>query len=49
MSLVQLTGDDSILGEIESFIAGPWDYLETIPVDVKQRIRDRMASLTPQA
>lgn len=42
MSLVHLSGDASILDEIEPFVRGPWDYSETIPDDVKQRLRGRM-------
>jgi hypothetical protein len=34
MSLVQLSGDDAILGEIEPRISGPWDHTERIPLSL---------------
>lgn len=44
MALVTLTGDDTLLDEIAPFVKGPWDYSESIPQDMKDRIVERSAS-----
>ncbi len=47
MALIHLTGDPSILGEIEPHVRGPWDYSEVVPPAVKASLRSRMvAALT---
>ena len=42
MSLVQMTGDEHILSEIEPYIKGPGDHLESIPAHTKAQLRDRL-------
>jgi 4-hydroxyacetophenone monooxygenase len=42
MSLVQMTGDEQILSEIEPYIKGPWDHMASIPAHTKARLHDRM-------
>lgn len=43
MSLVQLTGDERILDEIEPHVSGPWDHMESIPAHIKEKLRQRAA------
>jgi 4-hydroxyacetophenone monooxygenase len=43
MVLVQLTADETILTEIAPFIRGPWDYSVSLPDDIADRIRARLA------
>ncbi|WP_088625924.1 NAD(P)/FAD-dependent oxidoreductase [Oceanicola sp. 22II-s10i] len=43
LSLVQLTGDLSLLDEIQAHVHGPWDYSHSLPDALQSRIRDRMA------
>jgi 4-hydroxyacetophenone monooxygenase len=38
MSLVQLTGTDELLDEARPFIAGPFDYMTSLPEALKQQI-----------
>lgn len=44
MALVQLSGDLSLLDEVGPFIKGPWDHQESVPPELKARIRDRVAA-----
>jgi 4-hydroxyacetophenone monooxygenase len=42
MVLVQLSGDMAILDEVAPHIQGAWNYLETVPPALKQKVRDRL-------
>ena len=42
MVLVQLTGDLAILDEVAPHIHGAWSFLESVPPDLKQKVRDRL-------
>lgn len=42
MVLVQLTGDLKILDEVAPHIHGAWSFLESVPDDLKQKVRDRL-------
>jgi 4-hydroxyacetophenone monooxygenase len=42
MSLIHLTGDDSVLDELLPYVHGPWDYSEKLPAELKQELRDRL-------
>ena len=39
MSLIHLTGDDSVLDELLPYVHGPWDYSEKLPAELKQDLR----------
>jgi 4-hydroxyacetophenone monooxygenase len=45
MSLVQMTGDEAILEECVPFIAGGWNFQETIPDRLRKTVVDRLAAL----
>src|SRR3954466_14730989 len=42
MVLAQLSGDMKILGEVAPHIHGAWSFLESVPEDLKQKVRDRL-------
>src|SRR3712207_5924941 len=42
MVLVQLTGDLTILDEVAPHIHGAWSFLESVPEELKQKVRDRL-------
>jgi 4-hydroxyacetophenone monooxygenase len=42
MVLVHLTGEEQWLDEIGPHINGPWNFQETVPQELKQRLRTRM-------
>ena len=44
MVLVQLTGDMAILDEVAPHIHGAWSFLETVPEELKQKVRDRLVA-----
>jgi 4-hydroxyacetophenone monooxygenase len=43
--LVQLTGDMAILDEVAPYIHGAWSFLESVPEDLKQKVRDRLVDV----
>src|ERR1700722_3482415 len=42
MVLVHLTGEEHWLDEVAPHINGPWNFQETVPAGLKQRVRARM-------
>src|SRR4051794_22932333 len=42
MVLVHLTGEEHWLDEVAPHIHGPWNFQETVPEALKQRVRSRM-------
>lgn len=44
MVLAHLTGDLDILDEVAPHIHGPWSFLEAVPEDLKQKVRDRLVA-----
>jgi 4-hydroxyacetophenone monooxygenase len=42
MVLVHLTGEEHWLDEVAPLINGPWNFQETVPEELKQRLRARM-------
>lgn len=44
MALVTLTGDTTLLDDIAPFVKGPWDYSESVPQEMRDRIIERSAS-----
>jgi 4-hydroxyacetophenone monooxygenase len=42
MVLVHLTGEEHWLDEVAPHINGPWNFQETVPLELKQRLRARM-------
>jgi 4-hydroxyacetophenone monooxygenase len=42
MVLVHLTGEEHWLDEVAPHINGPWNFQETVPEELKQRLRARM-------
>jgi len=42
MVLTQLTGDMALLDEVAPHIQGAWDYQQTVPEPLKQKVRDRL-------
>src|SRR6478735_9200639 len=45
MSLVQMTGDETLLNEAAPFISGAWNFQETIPASLRNAIIERAAAL----
>ena len=45
MVLSQLSGDLEILDEVAPHIHGAWSFLETVPEDLKQKVRDQLAAV----
>jgi 4-hydroxyacetophenone monooxygenase len=45
MVLVQLSGDLGILDEVGPHIHGAWSFLESVPEDLKQKMRDRLVTV----
>ncbi|HJS86727.1 MAG TPA: NAD(P)/FAD-dependent oxidoreductase [Acetobacteraceae bacterium] len=45
MVLVQLSGDLEILEEVAPHIHGAWSFLESVPEDLKQKVRDRLVAV----
>jgi hypothetical protein len=45
MVLVHLTGEEHWLDEVAPHINGPWNFQETVPEELKQRLRARMKSV----
>lgn len=41
MVLAQLSGDLAILDEVAPHIQGAWSFMETVPEDLKQKVRNR--------
>ena len=42
MSLIHLTGDESVLEQVRPHVHGPWDYSEKLPPELKEMLRGRM-------
>src|SRR5450432_3377237 len=42
MVLVHLTGEEHWLDEVAPHINGPWNFQETVPEELKGRLRSRM-------
>src|SRR4051794_41169848 len=42
MVLVQLTGDLRVLEEVAPHIHGAWSFLESVPPELKAKVRDRL-------
>lgn len=45
MVLAQLGGDLAILDEVAPHIQGAWSFMETVPEDLKQKVRDRLVDV----
>ena len=45
MVLAQLSGDLAILDEVAPHIHGAWSFLESVPEDLKQKVRDRLVAV----
>jgi len=45
MVLSQLSGDLEILVEVAPHIHGAWSFLESVPEDLKQKVRDRLPAV----
>ena len=45
MVLAQLSGDLVILDEVAPHIHGAWSFLESVPEDLKQKVRDRLVAV----
>jgi 4-hydroxyacetophenone monooxygenase len=45
MVLAQLSGDLNILDEVAPHIHGAWSFLESVPEDLKQKVRDRLVAV----
>ena len=45
MVLAQLSGDLEILGEVAPHIHGAWSFLESVPEDLKQKVRERLVAV----
>jgi 4-hydroxyacetophenone monooxygenase len=45
MVLAQLSGDLAILDEIAPYIHGAWSFLEAVPEELKQKVRDRLVAV----
>src|SRR3954451_14062587 len=45
MVLAQLSSDLEILGEVAPHIHGAWSFLESVPEDLKQKVRDRLGAV----
>lgn len=43
MSLVQISGDLSLLDDLAPNVTGPWDYAQKVPPELADAIRDRLA------
>jgi 4-hydroxyacetophenone monooxygenase len=44
MVLAQLSGDLTILDEVAPHIQGAWSFMETVPQDLKQKVRDHLVA-----
>ncbi len=42
MVTVQLTGDMALLEAVAPHIHGPWNFLQSVPEDLQQRVRERL-------
>ncbi len=42
MSLIQLTGDLTLLAAVRPYVRGPWDYSHSVPDDLAAAIRSRL-------
>jgi 4-hydroxyacetophenone monooxygenase len=45
MVLVHLTGEEHWLDEVGPYINGPWNFQETVPEELKQRLRARLKAV----
>ena len=45
MVLVHLTGEERWLDEVAPHINGPWNFQESVPEELKQRLRERMKAV----
>jgi 4-hydroxyacetophenone monooxygenase len=45
MVLAQLSGDLDILDEVAPHIHGAWSFLESVPKELKQKVRDRLVAV----
>lgn len=45
MVLTQLTGDMALLDEVAPHIQGAWDYQQTVPEPLRQKVRDRLVEV----
>ena len=45
MALVNLTGDESVLGRIKPYVKGAWDHLEKVPDELAREIRCQMCQV----
>jgi len=43
MSYVQITGDAAVLDEYAPHITGPWNFMESVPTSLKDRLREKIA------
>lgn len=44
MVLVHLTGDTALLDEVSPHIQGAWNYMESVPPALKEKVRDRLVA-----
>ena len=44
MVLAHLTGRDEILEALRPYIQGPWNFMESVPPELKQRVRDDLVT-----
>lgn len=44
MVLVQLTGDTALMEQVEPHIQGPWNFMNSVPEDLKARVRDALVT-----
>jgi 4-hydroxyacetophenone monooxygenase len=44
MVLSHLSGDMDILDEVAPHIQGAWSFMESVPEDLKQKVRDRLVA-----
>jgi 4-hydroxyacetophenone monooxygenase len=45
MVLAQLSGDLTILDEVAPHIQGAWSFMESVPEDLKEKVRDRLVAV----
>jgi 4-hydroxyacetophenone monooxygenase len=45
MVLAQLSGDMAILDEVAPHIHGAWSFMESVPEELKQKVRDRLVTV----
>lgn len=45
MVLAQLSGEDGLLEEVAPHIQGPWSFMESVPPELKAKLRDRLVAV----